>query len=304
MRDILKVNSLPLLEKQDLEKMDLYAGFIPISSKVHYFHTFIRDVAQKPTQKVYSFFDYINSGVIQIVFWFNGGPGCTSMDGMFLENGPLRFDLIDKSNLKLKINQEGWWRDAGLVFVDQPPQTGYSLGSLETTLPPVIDYFIIFLEEFFSIYKEYTKPEIYLAGESYAGVWVPNFAAKMVEKSLPIKGILLVNPWIDPLYQYPAILKYSQEKNLLPGHWLDNAKVQTETCLKSMAPLVELNMYSQCERIIEMVLDASKDDGKFCINKYDYTLRDHGYTIDLCIIDLIVVKMKGVACHGLMESLN
>lgn len=56
-----------------------------------------------------------------LVVWINGGPGSSSMFGLFLENGPLRVTksgsgaddyLVGKSN-------EGSWVDlADMVFID------------------------------------------------------------------------------------------------------------------------------------------------------------------------------------------
>jgi hypothetical protein len=42
----------------------------------------------------------------RVVFWFNGGPGCSSFDGLMMEVGPWRMD--GKGGLKF---QEGGWEE-------------------------------------------------------------------------------------------------------------------------------------------------------------------------------------------------
>lgn len=48
------------------------------------------------------------------VFWFNGGPGCSSFDGSLMEVGPLRLVPGGKGQLK---EVEGAWNEyANMVF--------------------------------------------------------------------------------------------------------------------------------------------------------------------------------------------
>ena len=56
-----------------------------------------------------------------LVVWLNGGPGASSMFGLFLENGPLRIistgDTSD--DWLLKLNEEGSWADiANILYID------------------------------------------------------------------------------------------------------------------------------------------------------------------------------------------
>ena len=65
-----------------------------------------------------------NPETAPLLLWMNGGPGCSSMDGLFLELGPFRLDgpLLDQ----IKINPYSWHNAANLIFVDQPVGTGLS----------------------------------------------------------------------------------------------------------------------------------------------------------------------------------
>jgi len=57
-----------------------------------------------------------------LVFWFTGGPGCSSMLALFKENGP--FNLNDNGELVLR--KHSWHNQSNIVFVDQPRNVGFS----------------------------------------------------------------------------------------------------------------------------------------------------------------------------------
>ena len=49
-----------------------------------------------------------------------GGPGCTSMDGLFLELGPLK---VNKAG-DVRLNPHSWHHVTNIMFLDQPVGTG------------------------------------------------------------------------------------------------------------------------------------------------------------------------------------
>jgi carboxypeptidase D len=201
------------------------------------------------------------------------------MDGMFLENGPLRFD-ISQSPPPLVLNEKGWWKEMNIVYVDNPPGTGYSLGPYYTSSKQVSDNFLLFLNEFMEIFPEYSDADIYLAGESFAGVWIPQIARSLLANKKKVKSLLLGSPWIDSANQYPSNFEYSKILNLIPpGKWMDLVGGVYNGCLEELKETSRTNTITQCERIMDTVLEASEDGGQFCINKYDYRLRDKGYVL-------------------------
>ena len=57
---------------------------------------------------------------IPLVLWINGGPGCSSMDGLWLENGPFRLKSGD-SGWTIDVNPHSWHNaPAWTMYVDQP----------------------------------------------------------------------------------------------------------------------------------------------------------------------------------------
>ena len=99
------VKNLPGLRRE----LPSYAGLLPSDEKTggKIFYWFI-ECANEPEKA-------------PLMIWLNGGPGCSSMDGLFLELGPFRIkgDSID-------INPYSWHNVANMVFIDQPVGTGFS----------------------------------------------------------------------------------------------------------------------------------------------------------------------------------
>ena len=65
-----------------------------------------------------------------LVLWLNGGPGATSMFGLFLENGPLKVTRTGPGDddFELRAAQNSWADTYNMVFLDQPVGTGFSYG--------------------------------------------------------------------------------------------------------------------------------------------------------------------------------
>ena len=76
------------------------------------------------------------------IWWFNGGPGCSSFDGLMMEVGPWRMDKTGE----LREIEGGWEEYANIIYgmksdslmvlltqhvVDQPVGTGFSYGSTD-----------------------------------------------------------------------------------------------------------------------------------------------------------------------------
>ncbi|KAG8994246.1 hypothetical protein FRB94_010037 [Tulasnella sp. JGI-2019a] len=67
---------------------------------------------------------------IPFVVWFNGGPGCSSMNGLFQENGPCKVNSDKKTTT---LNTHSWNEVANVLYVDQPIGASFSHGT-ETTI--------------------------------------------------------------------------------------------------------------------------------------------------------------------------
>jgi vitellogenic carboxypeptidase-like protein len=62
-----------------------------------------------------------------LLVWLQGGPGGSSMFGLFVENGPLVVD--EKLNVHVRTNS--WASKYNLLFIDNPVGAGFSF----TTTP-------------------------------------------------------------------------------------------------------------------------------------------------------------------------
>ena len=68
-----------------------------------------------------------------IILWLNGGPGCSSLTGLFFELGPASIN----EKLEPVHNPYSWNNNASVIFLDQPVNTGYSY-STESTVSDTV----------------------------------------------------------------------------------------------------------------------------------------------------------------------
>ncbi|KAF9151517.1 hypothetical protein BG015_006562 [Linnemannia schmuckeri] len=109
------VGDLPWAEGQ--EPITSYAGHIPIRN----WH---QSGYHGETSMFYWYFPAVKPRVPNppLLFWFQGGPGSSSMIGQFFGNGPIYLT----ANNTLARRETHWADEYSVVFIDQPVGTGYS----------------------------------------------------------------------------------------------------------------------------------------------------------------------------------
>ncbi|CAL5038831.1 unnamed protein product [Urochloa decumbens] len=144
-----------------------------------------------------------------LVLWLNGGPGCSSVGyGALEELGPF---LVQKGKPEISLNPHAWNKEANLLFVESPAGVGFSYTNTTKDLTQFGDDLTAtdahaFLVNWFKRFPQFRGHDFYLAGESYAGHYVPQLATKIVEGNkkahhkkdrINLKGIMIGNAAID-----------------------------------------------------------------------------------------------------------
>jgi carboxypeptidase D len=220
------------------------------------------------------------------VIWLNGGPGCSSMDGALMELGPYRV----REGGKLAYNEGSWDEFANLLFVDNPVGAGFSYVNTDSylhELQEMSDQFLIFMDKWFDLFPQYENDDLYIAGESYAGQYIPYIAKAVLDRNKRkraegqrtwnLQGLLIGNGWIAPVEQYQSYLPFAYQTNMIQGGTPEAAKVEAAqaNCIAELgkpggSDKVDV---APCEGVLSLILDVTKADG-MCYNMYDITLRD------------------------------
>lgn len=137
-----------------------------------------------------------------VVLWLNGGPGCSSLTGLFMELGP---STLNK-NIELEHNPSSWNSNASVIFLDQPVNVGFSYSgeAVSNTVAAGKDVYAL-LTLFFKQFPEYASQDFHISGESYAGHYIPVFASEIMshkKRNINLKSVLIGNGLTDGLTQY------------------------------------------------------------------------------------------------------
>ncbi|KAJ3683832.1 hypothetical protein LUZ60_014059 [Juncus effusus] len=149
-----------------------------------------------------------NHGSSPLLLWLNGGPGCSSLGyGAMEELGPFRVMSDGKT---LYQNPFAWNKVANTLFLESPAGVGFSYSNTTEDYELFGDKktasdTLIFLVNWLERFPEYKRRDFYLAGESYAGHYVPQLADAILaynkkaqgETTINLKGIMIGNAVIN-----------------------------------------------------------------------------------------------------------
>ncbi|KAG1840917.1 Alpha/Beta hydrolase protein [Suillus subalutaceus] len=189
--------SLPLV---DFDVGPSWAGLLPISNSPN-----------ETRQLFFWFFPPGPQGSLDdLIFWTNGGPGCSSLEGLLQENGPFSWAF---GQAKPTVNQRSWTNLSSVLWVEQPVGTGFSQGIPNAQNEDDVAVQLVgFMQQFLDVFSELKGKKLYLTGESYAGRYVPYIANYIYENptrlDLSLQGIWISDAsisWWVVQQQIPAV---------------------------------------------------------------------------------------------------
>ncbi|KAH7101843.1 carboxypeptidase Y [Auriculariales sp. MPI-PUGE-AT-0066] len=173
-----------------------YAGYVDNDARhlFFYFHESRNDPKNDP-----------------VLIWVNGGPGCSSTVGLFLEMGPCQFD--DGTLPEPKHSPHSWTNNASVIFLEQPVGTGFSYADHEERVSTTVEAaedLVAFVKIFFSSFLSGSlqRRPLHLTGESYGGRMLPvygtailDYNARLGQHEVPInlQSLVIVNGFTNYL---------------------------------------------------------------------------------------------------------
>ncbi|TYH19846.1 hypothetical protein ES288_A05G384300v1 [Gossypium darwinii] len=153
-----------------------------------------------------------------LVLWLNGGPGCSSIAyGAAEEIGPFRIRPDGKT---LYLNRYAWNNLANVLFLESPAGVGFSYTNTTSDLYTTGDKrtaedAYVFLVNWFERFPQYKHRDFYIAGESYAGHYVPQLSQLVYERNkgvqnpvINFKGFLVGNAVTDDYHDFIGTFEY------------------------------------------------------------------------------------------------
>lgn len=157
--------------------------------------------------------------------WLNGGPGSSSMFGLFFENGPIRIN----PDYSATANNYSWNKVADYIWIDQPVGTGFSTADSNGYIADddqMAQDFLGFLGNLVKVFPTLATRPLIITGESYAGNWIPYITkayfalanppvklAKIAigDGTVPSGPVFELLPSLSIIETYPQLIGYDQD---------------------------------------------------------------------------------------------
>ncbi|KAL7748213.1 hypothetical protein RI367_006399 [Sorochytrium milnesiophthora] len=177
-----RVTKLPGLKLQ--RGQNVYAGHLPVDNHNSTEFFIYNQYDARHSDKKH---DDDGFGPEDVVVWLNGGPGASSLFGLFVENGPWQFGKTGQ----IRENHKGWQAAGNVLFLENPAGVGFSYVQDEEHYikneGDVSNQFWRFTQEFMARFPETKQYRWWVTGESFGGMYVPHIAHRILENNDKIK---------------------------------------------------------------------------------------------------------------------
>ncbi|KAJ0046879.1 hypothetical protein Pint_06082 [Pistacia integerrima] len=244
-----KINGLP--GQPGNVDFNQYSGFITVNQQAGraLFYWLIESPASRGAQSR------------PLVLWLNGGHGCSSVAyGASEEIGPFHIRPDGKT---LYLNRYAWNKLANLLFLESPAGVGFSFTNTSSDLYTAGDQrtaedAYAFLVNWFERFPQYKHRDFYIAGESYAGHYVPQLSQIVYQKNKGIanpeinfKGFMVGNAVTDAYHDNVGTFEY----------WWTHGLISDSTYRSLRAACESGSFVHQSMECIKARKDARREQG-------------------------------------------
>ncbi|MED6137662.1 hypothetical protein PIB30_067039 [Stylosanthes scabra] len=239
-----------------------------------------------------------------LLIWLSGGPGSSSMLSNLNAVGP----WLLTETFTLEPNPGAWNKLFGLLFLDNPIGTGFSIASslqeIPTDLEGVAEHLYVAITGFLRRNPVYKHRPIYIVGQSYGGKYpttTANFILKKNAELHPSQRVNLVGVAIgDGLIELLTQIATVPANAYYVGLINEKQKSELEKDQLQVVRLTQIQNWSEADnewtRVQEKITNIA---GWKCLS--DYTLK--GNTVDYLARDSEFLNMAEVKkALGVNES--
>ncbi|XP_047043260.1 serine carboxypeptidase 2-like [Lolium rigidum] len=211
------------LPGQPAVDFDMYSGYITVEKSAGRSLFYLLQEAPEEVQPA------------PLVLWLNGGPGCSSVASEELSAFRIR-----PHGAGLYLNVYRWNKVANILFLDSPAGVGFSYSNTTSDLYTSGDNrtahdSYIFLVKWFEKFPHYRHHDFYIAGESYAGHYVPELSQLVHQRNKGVdkpiincKGFMVGNGLIDNYHDYSGKFEFWWNHGLISD---DTYHLLRDSCL-------------------------------------------------------------------------
>ncbi|XP_059113846.1 probable serine carboxypeptidase CPVL isoform X1 [Peromyscus eremicus] len=213
-----------------------------------------------------------------VVLWLQGGPGGSSMFGLFVEHGP----YVITSNLTVLARDFTWTTTLSMLYIDNPVGTGFSftddLRGYANSESDIAQNLYSALIQFFKLFPDYAKNSFYVTGESYAGKYVPAIAHyihslnPVREFKIRLEGIAIGDAYSDPESIIGGYATFLYQIGLLDEQQQKHFQKQCNKCIKYIKDQQWLKAFEILDKLLDS--DLTNEPSYFqnvtgCTNYYN-----------------------------------
>ncbi|XP_071959695.1 lysosomal protective protein-like [Antedon mediterranea] len=230
-----------------------YSGYLKASGtkKLHYW--FVESQSKPETDPV--------------TLWMNGGPGCSSLDGMLSELGP--FHLRDDGKT-VYMNPYSWNNASNVLFLEAPAGVGFSYSDdkkYATNDDEVSMDNYLALQDFFTKFPQFANNSFYVTGESYGGIYVPTLSMRILKgnASINMKGFAVGNGLSSYALNDDSLIYFGYYHGLFG---LDLWTQLQTSCCNDTACNFHDNTQSECSLVVGEAMNIIYNIGLNVYNLY------------------------------------
>ncbi|KAI4387042.1 hypothetical protein MLD38_004906 [Melastoma candidum] len=208
-----------------------------------------------------------------VLLYMNGGPGCSGLNGLFYQIGPLRFNITDYDGglPTLIYEQSSWTKTSSIIFVDAPVGAGFSYAttasaynSTDTLTTTQLHSFLL---KWMEDHPAYQTNRLYIGSDSYAGVITPMLVKAILQGNeegltpyLRISGYVLSCPHTYTDLETNSKISYAHRMALISDTLYQAAKTScsedyanptTASCEEDLAAIDQCTELINKQMIIE-----------------------------------------------------